>query len=147
MSIAGKGKSYSDTPLTLIFHKHGVSELKIIDLPECSLAPATGELEQFSSIILSYIQPPNNILLNVLSASSDLSTSQSARMCWQVDGRDKHNLCVITKVDKWPETFDTVHGADTSNDIFYLRNNIGSEMLDEARGLEAGLFESHHVHS
>ncbi|KAK8921483.1 putative dynamin-related protein 4A [Platanthera zijinensis] len=43
-------------------------------------------LEHFSTITMRYIQPSNNILLNVLSAGSDLSASQSARMCRQVDG-------------------------------------------------------------
>ncbi|KAK8971245.1 hypothetical protein KSP40_PGU010641 [Platanthera guangdongensis] len=101
-----------------MFHKLGVTELTIIDLTECPLAPADGELEHFSSITMSYIQPSNNILLNMLSAGSDLSTSQSARMCRQVDGSGER-----------------------------LRNRTDSETLDEARGLEAGLFESHHVHS
>ncbi|KAK8921481.1 hypothetical protein KSP39_PZI020612 [Platanthera zijinensis] len=54
---------------------------------------------------------------------------------------------VVTKTDKWSETFETVHGVDTRNYIFYLRNSTGSETLDKARGSEAGLFESHHVHS
>ncbi|KAK8921479.1 hypothetical protein KSP39_PZI020610 [Platanthera zijinensis] len=69
--IAGKGKSYSDTPLTLMFHKHGVQTFQLAGLRECA-----GRLT---------------------AEASD----------------------VITKADKWPETFDTVHG----------------------------LFESHHVHS
>ncbi|KAK8954123.1 hypothetical protein KSP39_PZI001757 [Platanthera zijinensis] len=98
--IVGKGKSYSDTPLTLMFRKHGVSELTITDLPKCPLAPAAGELEHFSSITMSYIQPSNNILLNVLSAGSDPSTSQFARMCQQVDGRGERTLYVITKAEK-----------------------------------------------
>ncbi|KAK8971247.1 putative dynamin-related protein 4A [Platanthera guangdongensis] len=42
--IADNGKNYSDTPLTLMFHKHDVSQLTIIDLTECPLAPAAGEL-------------------------------------------------------------------------------------------------------
>ncbi|KAK8921456.1 hypothetical protein KSP39_PZI020609 [Platanthera zijinensis] len=84
--IAGKDKSYSDTPLTLMFHKHGVPELTIIDLPECPLVPTDKELEHFSNITISYIQSSNNILLNVLSAGSDLLTIQSARKCRQVDG-------------------------------------------------------------
>ncbi|KAK8971248.1 hypothetical protein KSP40_PGU010644 [Platanthera guangdongensis] len=98
--ITGKGNGYPDTPLTLIFHKHGVPELTIIDLPECPLAPAAGELKHFSNITMSYIQPSNCILLNVISAGSDLSTSQSARMCRQVDGRGECTLCMITKADK-----------------------------------------------
>ncbi|KAK8971116.1 putative dynamin-related protein 4A [Platanthera guangdongensis] len=133
-----------------MFHKRGVPELTIINFPEYPLAPADGELKHFSSITIRYIQPSNNILLNMLSASSDLSTIQYARKCRQVDGSGELTTKasdVIMKADKWPEKFDTVHGVDTGNDIFYLRNRTVSETLDEARGLEAGLFESHHVHS
>ncbi|KAK8954122.1 putative dynamin-related protein 4A [Platanthera zijinensis] len=90
--IAGKGKSYSDTPFTLMFHKHGVPELTIIDLSECPLASAARETGYFSSITMSYIHPSNNILLNMLSAGSDLSISQSTRMCRQVDDRGEHTL-------------------------------------------------------
>ncbi|KAK8921072.1 hypothetical protein KSP39_PZI020613 [Platanthera zijinensis] len=43
------------------------------------------KLEHFSIITMRYIQSSNNILLNVLSAGSDLSASRFAKMCRQVD--------------------------------------------------------------
>ncbi|KAK8971558.1 putative dynamin-related protein 4A [Platanthera guangdongensis] len=115
--IAGKGKSYFDTPLTLMFHKHGVPELTIINLSDCPLAPAAGELEHFFNITVSYMQlSTNNILFNVLLAGSDFSTSQSVRMCRQVDGSGERTLGVITKADKWSEKWNAALVDGTQED-------------------------------
>eukprot|EP01018_Ginkgo_biloba_P019763 Gb_28389 [translate_table: standard] len=76
----------------------------MVDLPGITRVPVRGQpediVEQISKIIMKYIIPKENIILNVLSASDDFSTSESIRMCQRVDEEGKRTLAVVIKVDK-----------------------------------------------
>ncbi|KAL8554882.1 hypothetical protein ACS0TY_002890 [Phlomoides rotata] len=103
----GKGKGISNTPLTLTVKKDGVPDLTLVDLPGITRVPLDGQpedvYEQISDIIMEYITPEDNIILNVLSAGVDFSTSESIRMSKRVDKAGHRTLAVITKADKYPQ--------------------------------------------
>ncbi|KAG9146785.1 hypothetical protein Leryth_005117 [Lithospermum erythrorhizon] len=77
---------------------------------------------------MEFITPKESIILNVLSASVDFTTS------------------VVTKADKAPEgLLEKITADDVNIGLGYVcvRNRIGTESYEEAREEEARLFESH----
>ncbi|KZV18063.1 hypothetical protein F511_38344 [Dorcoceras hygrometricum] len=148
--IAGHGKGISDTPLTLIVKKKGVPDLTMVDLPGITRVPVHGQpddiYEQISRIIMEFITPEESVILNVLSASVDFTTCESIRMSQKVDKNGERTLAVVTKADKAPEgLLEKVTADDVNIGLGYVcvRNRIGDESYDEARALEATLFETH----
>ncbi|CAH9071035.1 unnamed protein product [Cuscuta europaea] len=148
--IAGRGKGISRTPLTLTVKKHGVPDLTMVDLPGITRVPVHGQpediYEQISGIIMEYITPEETIILNVLSAAVDFTTSESIRMSQQVDKTGERTLAVVTKVDLAPEgLLEKVTADDVKIGLGYVcvRNRIGSETYEEARIEEAKLFQTH----
>ncbi|CDP04232.1 unnamed protein product [Coffea canephora] len=130
--IAGKRKGISNVPLTLTVKKNGVPDLTMVDLPGITRVPVHGQpediYEQISAIIMEYIKPEESIILNVLSATVDFSTS------------------VVTKADITPEgLLEKVTADDVNIGLGYVcvRNRIGQESYEEARAEEAMLFEIH----
>ncbi|XP_016494582.1 dynamin-related protein 4C-like [Nicotiana tabacum] len=148
--IAGHGKGISDIPLTLIVKKNGVPDLTMVDLPGITRVPVHGQpediFEQISGIITKYITPEESIILNVLSATVDFPTCESIRMSQKVDKTGERTLAVVTKVDKAPEgLLEKVTANDVNIGLGYVcvRNRTGNESYEEARSVEASLFETH----
>ncbi|KAI3976967.1 hypothetical protein MKX01_008825 [Papaver californicum] len=137
--IAGDGKCISNTPLTLVVNKKGVSDLTMVDLPWITRV-------LINDIIMEYIKPKESIILNVLSATVDFPTCESIRMSQKVDKTGERTLAVVTKVDKSPEgLLEKVTADDVNIGLGYVcvRNCIGDETYEEARIEEARLFHSH----
>ncbi|KAL8151005.1 hypothetical protein V2J09_020813 [Rumex salicifolius] len=105
--IAGESKGISNTPITLIVRKPGVPDLTMVDLPGITRVAVRGQpgniYEQVRDIIMEYITPEESIILNVISASVDFSTSESIRMSQMVDKTGHRTLIVVTKSNKSPE--------------------------------------------
>ncbi|KAF7138366.1 hypothetical protein RHSIM_Rhsim07G0109400 [Rhododendron simsii] len=148
--IAGNGKGISHTPLTLVVKKKGVPDLTMVDLPGITRVPVHGQpediYEQISRIIMEYITPEESIILNVLSATVDFPTCESIRMSQRVDKNGERTLAVVTKADKAPEgLLEKVTADDVNIGLGYVcvRNRIGDESYEEARGEEASLFRNH----
>ncbi|KAL3749793.1 hypothetical protein ACJRO7_010851 [Eucalyptus globulus] len=148
--IAGNGKGISNAPLTLVVKKDGVPDLTMVDLPGITRVPVHGQpediYEQISAMIMEYIKPEESIILNVLSATVDFSTCESIRMSQMVDRTGRRTLAVVTKADKAPEgLLEKVTADDVNIGLGYVcvRNRIGDETYEEARLIEAKLFETH----
>ncbi|GLU02374.1 hypothetical protein SLE2022_196260 [Rubroshorea leprosula] len=148
--IAGSGKGISNTPLTLVVKKNGVPDLTMVDLPGITRVPVHGQpeniYEQVTEMIMGYIKPEESIILNVLSATVDFSTCESIRMSQQVDRNGQRTLAVVTKADKSPEGLrEKVSSNDVNIGLGYVcvRNRVGDESFEEARGEEENLFETH----
>ncbi|XP_027932145.1 dynamin-related protein 4C-like [Vigna unguiculata] len=148
--LAGSGKAISNTPLTLIVKKNDVPDLTMIDLPGITRVPVQGQpmdiYDQIVNIIMEYIKPEESIILNVLSATVDFSTCESIRMSQSVDKTGERTLAVVTKVDLFPEGLrEKVTADDVNIGLGYVcvRNRVGDESYEEARGIEAKLFRTH----
>ncbi|KAJ3694124.1 hypothetical protein LUZ60_009604 [Juncus effusus] len=150
VEIAGDNKGISSSPITLVVKKRGVPDLTLVDLPGITRVPIQGQpediYEQIANIINEYITPKESIILNVLSATVDFPTCESIRMSQKVDNNGERTLAVVTKVDKAPEGLvEKVTVDDVKIGLGYVcvRNRIGDETYEEARAVEARLFESH----
>ncbi|KAK3441339.1 hypothetical protein EUGRSUZ_B01398 [Eucalyptus grandis] len=122
----------------------------MVDLPGITRVPVHGQpediYEQISAMIMEYIKPEESIILNVLSATVDFSTCESIRMSQMVDRTGRRTLAVVTKADKAPEgLLEKVTADDVNIGLGYVcvRNRIGDETYEEARLIEAKLFETH----
>ncbi|CAA7036861.1 unnamed protein product [Microthlaspi erraticum] len=146
----GSRKGISDSPLTLHVKKAGVPDLTMVDLPGITRVPVKGQpeniYEQISGMIMSYIEPHESIILNVLSATVDFTTCESIRMSRQVDKTGERTLTVVTKADMAPEgLLQKVTADDVSIGLGYVceRNRVGEETYKEAREEEDLLFKTH----
>ncbi|CAN7132895.1 unnamed protein product [Brassica rapa subsp. narinosa] len=78
-AIAGTGEGVSDTPLELYVRRQSVPDLTMVDLPGITRNPVNDQpediYEQVSAMIKKYIEPQESIILNVLAATCDFSTS------------------------------------------------------------------------
>ncbi|KAL4580161.1 hypothetical protein LXL04_016342 [Taraxacum kok-saghyz] len=72
---------------------------------------------EISDMIMEYIKPEENIILNVLAANVDFATCESICMSRRVDTTGERTLAVVTKYDQSP---DGLLEKVTSNDV-----NIG----------------------
>ncbi|KAJ7570156.1 hypothetical protein O6H91_01G108500 [Diphasiastrum complanatum] len=105
--LAGPRKDVRDTPISLHVRKLGAPDLTMVDLPGITRVPVHGQpdniYEQIAAMIQKYINPPESIILNVISATVDFPTCESIRMSQLADKEGKRTLAVVTKVDKAPE--------------------------------------------
>ncbi|BBG96608.1 Dynamin related protein 4C [Prunus dulcis] len=148
--IAGDKKGISDTPLTLLVKKNGVPDLTMVDLPGITRVPVHGQPEniydQIKDMIMKYIKPDESIILNVLSASTDLAhvSQLVCRGVWTKTG--ERTLAVVTKVDMAPEgLLEKVTADDVDIGLGYVcvRNRIRDETYEEARAIADRLFKTH----
>ena len=77
--IAGTSEGICDTPITLHVKNIDGLDLTMVDLPSISRLPED-MYQQISKIIMQYISPKENIILNVLSATEDFLSSKSMKM-------------------------------------------------------------------
>ncbi|XP_057869501.2 dynamin-related protein 4C-like [Cryptomeria japonica] len=145
--IAGTGKGIGDTPVTLNVCKPNAPDLTMIDLPGISRVPVHGQpqdmYEQISRIIMQYIAPKQNIILNVLPAAADFPACESIKMSQRVDKKGERTLAVVTKVDKAPKGVLEKVTDDAVNigfEYVCVRNRVGNETNFQARQMEYELF-------
>ncbi|KAG8237710.1 hypothetical protein J437_LFUL017498 [Ladona fulva] len=54
---------------------------------------------QIKDLVLQYIKNPNSILLAIVTANTDMATSESLKLAKEVDPEGKRTLAVVTKLD------------------------------------------------
>ena len=147
---AGHGKGISNNHLTLLVNKNGIPDLSTVDLPSITQVPVHGHLEniydQIKDMIMEYIKPEENILLNVFSVSADFTTCESIWMSQSVDNTGLRTLAVVTNTAKSPEGLlekVTVDEVNIGLGYVCVRNRIDDEIYEDARVEEQKLFEFH----
>ncbi|KAJ7294545.1 hypothetical protein O6H91_Y251600 [Diphasiastrum complanatum] len=149
--LAGPRKDVRDTPISLHVRKLGAPDLTMVDLPGITRVPVHGQpeniYEQIAAMIQKYINPPESIILNVISATVDFPTCESIRMSQLADKEGKRTLAVVTKVDKAPEgLYEKVTSDAVNIGLGYIcvRNRTEKENSNEqARFVEKHLFDTH----
>eukprot|EP01113_Clastostelium_recurvatum_P038279 TRINITY_DN5709_c0_g1_i1.p1 TRINITY_DN5709_c0_g1~~TRINITY_DN5709_c0_g1_i1.p1 ORF type:complete len:670 (-),score=121.19 TRINITY_DN5709_c0_g1_i1:8-2017(-) len=101
--IAGTRSSVVDKPIHLTVYRPEVPDLTLIDLPGIT-RNAVGDQPKnigdiIQAIIKQYITPEETIILNVIPANIDFSTSETLRMSREVDPNGLRTLGVVTKID------------------------------------------------
>ena len=55
--------------------------------------------DQIHTLVLKYIGNPNSIILAVVTANTDMATSESLKLAKEVDPDGRRTLAVVTKLD------------------------------------------------
>ncbi|KNG76620.1 dynamin protein [Plasmodium falciparum IGH-CR14] len=112
--IAGKNKGIIDEPIVLNIYSIKCPDLSLIDLPGITRVPLknsdqTDDIERLTrDMALRYVKDPRTIILAVLPANADMSTSDALQIARKVDPKGLRTIGVITKIDLMDK------GADAS---------------------------------
>jgi GTP-binding protein EngB required for normal cell division len=103
--VAGKNKGIIDDPIVLNVYSITCPDLTVIDLPGVTRVPLKGsdqseDIEKVTKdMAMRYITDPRTIILAVLPANQDMSTSDALQMARFADPQGLRTIGVITKID------------------------------------------------
>lgn len=101
--IAGINKGVCPEPINLKIYSTKVVNLTLVDLPGITKVPVGDQPEdieqQIRELVLKYIGNPNSIILAVVTANTDMATSESLKIAKDVDPDGRRTLAVVTKLD------------------------------------------------
>jgi GTPase SAR1 family protein len=159
---AGKGKNIVDCPIEVkIFRNSQEDNLTLVDLPGITRVAlpdqAGGNGKLLEAAILKmcerYMAPKESILLNVVSAMVDFSTSASLQLSHELDKERTRTMLCITKVDQHSEAglhdkiTKSIHAMNLKpQHVFAVRNRTQEENeqgmpLSQVRCLETTKLE------
>jgi dynamin 1-like protein len=100
--VCGKDKGIVDKPIVLTVYSYSCPDLTLIDLPGITRI-AVGQQEKniyqvTTEMCKRYCSDPKTIILAVIPANADMSTSDSLQMAMELDPKGIRTLGVITKV-------------------------------------------------
>lgn len=102
---AGTHKEIVDEPIVLTIYSPTCPDLNLVDLPGITKVPLKGsnqtvDIEKVTTdLIKKYIRDDRTIILCVIQANVDVSTSDAIKIAMRLDPDGKRTLCVLTKVD------------------------------------------------
>lgn len=101
--MAGGNKGICPEPINLKIFSQSVVNLTLIDLPGLTKVAVGDQPEdietQIRHLVLKYICNPNSIILAVVTANTDMATSESLKLSKDVDPDGRRTLAVVTKLD------------------------------------------------
>ena len=103
--VAGKNKGIIDDPIVLSVFSTTCPDLTVIDLPGVTRVPLKGtdqneDIEKVTKdMAMRYITDPRTIILAVLPANQDMSTSDALQLARFADPQGTRTIGVITKID------------------------------------------------
>lgn len=101
--MAGSNKGICPEPIILKIYSSTVLNLTLVDLPGLTKVPVGDQPEdielQIKALLAKYISNPNSIILAVVTANTDMATSESLKIAKEVDTDGRRTLAVVTKLD------------------------------------------------
>lgn len=101
--MAGHNKGVCTEPIVLKIYSASVLNLTLVDLPGLTKVPVGDQPEdienQIRKLVVKYISNPNSIILAVVTANTDMATSESLKIARDVDMDGRRTLAVVTKLD------------------------------------------------
>ncbi|CAH0557171.1 unnamed protein product [Brassicogethes aeneus] len=101
--IAGSNKGICPEPINLKIYSTKVVNLTLVDLPGITKVPVGDQPadieQQIRDLLLKYTSNPNSIILAVVTANTDMATSESIAIAKDVDPDGRRTLAVVTKLD------------------------------------------------
>ncbi|XP_050306609.1 dynamin-1-like protein isoform X2 [Anthonomus grandis grandis] len=101
--IAGSNKGICPEPINLKIYSDKVVNLTLVDLPGITKVPVGDQPpdieQQIRELVVKYIANPNSIILAVVTANTDMATSESLAIAKDVDPDGRRTLAVVTKLD------------------------------------------------
>jgi hypothetical protein len=105
--IAGDAKDVVDVPLELTVYRKDQDDLTLIDLPGITRVAQNGQHKNIEDTIVQmysrYMKPEEAILLNVVTAVVDFSTSKALQLSRELDPTCKRTVVCVTKVDQYQD--------------------------------------------
>jgi len=103
--VCGTSKNIIDKPIVLTVYSPTCPDLTLVDLPGITRIPMTGSdqpdnIEQITRNMANrYVSDPRTIILCVLPANMDMTTSDGLQMARTVDPKGIRTIGVLTKID------------------------------------------------
>jgi replication fork clamp-binding protein CrfC len=103
--VCGAKKGIIDKPIILQVFSHTCPDLTLIDLPGITRIPLAGSdqpenIEKITRAMAHrYVGDPRTIILCVVPANADMTTSDGLQMARELDPKGIRTIGVITKVD------------------------------------------------
>ncbi|MBA0842892.1 hypothetical protein Goarm_000130 [Gossypium armourianum] len=101
--ITGKTKQISPVPIHLSIYSPNVVNLTLIDLPGLTKVAIEGQpetiVEDIETMVRSYVEKPNCIILAISPANQDIATSDAMKLAREVDPSGDRTFGVLTKLD------------------------------------------------
>ncbi|PNF28899.1 Dynamin-1-like protein [Cryptotermes secundus] len=101
--MAGHNKGICPEPINLKIFSTRVVNLTLVDLPGITKVPVGDQPEDIESqireLVLKYSCNPNSIILAVVTANTDMATSESLKLAKECDPDGRRTLAVVTKLD------------------------------------------------
>ncbi|CAL0331192.1 unnamed protein product [Lupinus luteus] len=101
--VTGKSNKISHVPIHLSIYSPYVVNLTLVDLPGLTKVAVEGQpesiVQEIESMIFSYVEKPNCIILAITPANQDVATSDAVKVARQVDPSGERTFGVLTKLD------------------------------------------------
>ncbi|KAK8542293.1 hypothetical protein V6N13_137132 [Hibiscus sabdariffa] len=101
--ITGRTKQISPVPIHLSIYSPNVVNLTLIDLPGLTKVAVEGQAEtivqDIETMVRSYVEKPNSIILAISPANQDIATSDAIKLAREVDPSGDRTFGVLTKLD------------------------------------------------
>lgn len=101
--ICGQKKNIIDKPIVLNIFSHTCPDLTMVDLPGITRIPIDGQDKDIEKVTKGmaarYCGDPRTIILCVLPANADMTTSDGLQMARELDPKGIRTIGVITKID------------------------------------------------
>jgi GTPase SAR1 family protein len=103
--VAGTNNNIVDNPIVVHIHSPTCPDLTLIDLPGLTRIPLSGTdqpqniFEITKDMALRYIDDPRCIILCVIPANADMTTSDALQLAREIDPKGIRTVGVITKID------------------------------------------------
>lgn len=101
--VCGKSKGIIDDPIVLNVYSQSCPDLTLVDLPGITKVAQDGQAENIEEITKNmaarYCQDERTIILCVIPANQDMSTSDGLQMARKLDPKGERTIGVITKID------------------------------------------------
>eukprot|EP01053_Blabericola_migrator_P007503 Blabericola_migrator_1__7502@NODE_382_length_9143_cov_306_926399_g305_i0_p1_GENE_NODE_382_length_9143_cov_306_926399_g305_i0NODE_382_length_9143_cov_306_926399_g305_i0_p1_ORF_typecomplete_len800_score142_39Dynamin_M/PF01031_20/9_4e62Dynamin_M/PF01031_20/9_1e02Dynamin_N/PF00350_23/5_3e48GED/PF02212_18/4_3e03GED/PF02212_18/5_5e20FeoB_N/PF02421_18/37FeoB_N/PF02421_18/0_004MMR_HSR1/PF01926_23/0_00013AIG1/PF04548_16/0_29TetR_C_20/PF17925_1/8_1e03TetR_C_20/PF17925_1/9_6TetR_C_20/PF17925_1/4_3e02_NODE_ len=157
--IAGSNKGIVDNPIVLTVCGKTCPDLTLVDLPGITRVPLKGsdqtdEIEKLTrDMATRYAKDPRTVILAVIPANQDISTSDALQLARKVDPRGLRTLGVITKIDlmdRGTNAVKMIRGEDIPLRLGYvgIKNRsqadiAGGKSIQDALEDEKNYFKSH----
>lgn len=159
---AGTNKNIIDDPIILTIKSNTCPDLTVVDLPGITRIRLQNseqgeDIEKVTKgMAEKYCKDPLTIILAVMSANVDITTSEGLKMALEIDKEQKRTLGVLTKIDIMDQGTNakkTLMGQEVPLKLGYvaMKNRSQQDILNsmkvkEALKKEKEYFESHQVY-
>ena len=155
--VCGDNKGIVDDPIVLQVFSADTPDLTVIDLPgitRIAIGDQPKDIERITkTMVKRYCEDDRTIILCVLAANSDMSTSEALQMSMMLDDKGMRTIGVITKIDimdKGTDARSMLLGEEVKLRLGYIgvkgrsQEDINNKMtVKEALGVEEQYFRSH----